>query len=116
MGIDWQSKCAPTWERTWDRGRVELSKPNLFTQTAPPLECTFRAKPRGPHEFKIGDTYQLRVEGEFIRVIYGVVVVGDSVMVSTRILKTIRERGGDIACGIVRDVFEFSKAADIAVL
>jgi len=115
MGIDWQTQCAPTWQRSWDRGREELSKPNLFTHE-PEVKRTFRVTPLREHDFIIDQQHQLRLDGDVIIVLEGVRSIGESVSASSIIVKKIRESGCGIALGVVRDVYPFTHHAEIAVL
>src|SRR5260370_41545827 len=118
MGIDWITKCAPAWKRGWDRGLKKLSRPNLFTQFGPDVEITFRVKSLGGFEFCVGVTHQLRLSGEVILVIDGggVRVAGECRDAPSRILKRIRESGCGVAIGVVRQVYAFTKSAEIAVI
>jgi hypothetical protein len=82
------------------------------------VEVTFRAKPLGGFEFSIGGTHQLRLSGDVILVIDGggVRVAGECRDAPRRILKRIRESGGGVAIGVVRQVYAFTKSAEIAVI
>lgn len=118
MGIDWVTQCAPSWERGWDRGLAELSCPNLFTNLAPELELTFRARPRPGFEFRVGGMHQLRLSDGAVLVLEekGIAVVGDGKDAPPRVLKTLRDQGCGVGLGVVRQVYPFTHSAEIALL
>lgn len=115
MGIEWQTRCAPQWERTWERGRHELSQPNLFTQFAPKPEPTIRVRPYNDYGFEVGAKHVLRVENNSIVVFDGVTVAGVADSPSKAVVDKITTEGDAVAFGIVRQVFPYTKSVEIGV-
>jgi hypothetical protein len=117
MGIDWIDQCAPTWNRSWDRGRIELSKPDLFTPETPRIQRTFRAICEQGQTDKLieGKPYNLRFENGALLIYEGVVHVATSDSPPAEIVRLIQEKGMGHAVGTVTRIYPISGGADVAV-
>jgi hypothetical protein len=115
MGIDWITACAPTWERSWDRGREQLAQPELFQPHIPDVQRTFRVRSVNGHKFSVGMRYNLRLDGDSIVVYDGINHVATAPAPPPEIVKVIRESGFGHAVGCVTKVYPHSGSADMAV-
>lgn len=116
MGLDWITACAPTWQRTWDRGLQALASPNLFPPEIPAVERTFRARPTGECRFEAGQHVLLQLEGDAMGIYLGTSPIGAATQPPPAIVARVREDGQGIACGVVTHVHAHSGSADISVV
>lgn len=114
MGLDWITRCAPTWERSWERGLEKLAQPELFQPEIPEAQRTFRARPVEGHQFVVGEHYHLRVNREVIEVYQGVGRVAVALNPPPEIVRVMRESGFGHAIGCVQKVYPRTGAADLA--
>jgi hypothetical protein len=115
VGLDFVTKCTPSFKRSWDRGRTELMEPDLFSRH-PQLEGrTFRLRPTGEQQVAPGEEVLLRWHGGELLAFRGHEWLGQ-VSNPPASLVTAITQAGDALCARVEKVHRRSGAADISIV
>lgn len=113
MGLDFITTCAKQFQKSWDRGRRELSEPQLFTDIAREQRQTFAAFPRHGVRFVAGKKYEIAIENDRVVMKEGIDTIGDFPSIPQFAMDHVRANGCDSAVGYVHRVHEVSGAADV---
>ena|ERR1700736_3296458 len=114
MGLDFIKQCAPTFQRSWDRNRVHLSEPDLFTRFPAIKDQTYRAIGKEGVEFQVGQEYVLKLEGNSLLVCernLGIGTINDA----PRTLVEAVTAGNGVALGVVESVLVDGRVANMTV-
>ena len=114
MGTDFIEKAAPTFEKSWDRGKVELATPDLFTQQPNRCSRTAAADIVKNASLKNGDVLIIRLREDGLFAMRGVVDVARFTNPATELLDAVRQANG-IAHGTVERVHQFAAVAEISI-
>lgn len=115
MGLDFITKCTPTFQRSWDQGRTDLREPDLF-QRHPELEGrTFRLSPADGSRLAPGEEILLRWCGGELTAYRGRTLVGVVGNPPPALTAAINEPAGAV-CARVERIHPRSGAADISVV
>jgi hypothetical protein len=114
MGIDFIAKTGKTFARGWDRGKQELSQPDLFTRHPEIQERTFIAHPSNGTKLEAGLEIDLRLRGAEIALFKDDRLIGRSQSAPQALVAVIHKNGG-MARGIIDRTHHLSGACDIVV-
>jgi hypothetical protein len=115
MGLDFITKCTPTFQRSWDSGRKELLEPDLFRRH-PELEGrTFRLSPAEGSCLREGEQILLRWCGDDLAAYRDRARVGVIANPPQPLLQAADQAGG-VLCARVNHVHPRSGAADISLM
>jgi hypothetical protein len=115
VGLDFITTCTPAFQRSWDRGRLELLQPDLFRRH-PQLEGrTFRLSPAEGASVREGGEVLLRWCADDLMAYQGRVRVGVVANPPRALLDAVEQAGGAL-CARVQRVHPRSGAADISLI
>jgi hypothetical protein len=75
MGVDFIRKAAPTHRKSWDRARVDLGTPDLFTRQPDCCDRTVAASLLNNQQLQEGDTVIIQAKGSDLIVMQGLSTV-----------------------------------------
>lgn len=114
MGADFVQKAAPTFKRTWDKGRLQLSTPDLFTSEASYAARTVAGDLLDNVDLKVGDALTVEMDGYELVARLGLKKILHFKNPSDEILKTVLAACG-VAKGRVEQVYGFAKVAEVSL-
>jgi hypothetical protein len=115
VGLDFVTKCTPSFQRSWDRGRTDLLEPDLFRRH-PQLEGrTFRLHPTAGQGVINGEEILLRWHGADLQAFRGHELLGSVTNPPPALITAIGQAGGAL-CARVENVHRRSGAADISIV
>jgi hypothetical protein len=116
MGLDFITRCTPSFQRSWDQGREQLVRQDLFTQYPELKGRTFRLTPSNGNEFAIGQELMVRcLAGELVA-FEGRTQVGQFDHPPPALAEALQKATHGVACGRIEKVHPHSKAADVTLL
>lgn len=114
MGADFPEKAAPTFKKSWDRGRVALATATLFTNQPTRLVRTVAADVVGGACMQAGDVLVVEADGEGLAARRGNVVVA-RIGTCRPDLRAAIETSCGIAKGTVEQVHELAGTVEISL-
>lgn len=114
MGVDFIRKAAPTHRKSWDRARVDLATPDLFTRQPDCSDRTVAASLLDNHQLQEGDTVIIQATGSDLIVMQGLSAVAQVINPPLDLVNAINISCG-LAQGIVEHVYEISGVVNISV-
>lgn len=112
MGIEFIRKAAPAFRKRWDRDRLDLGTPTLFTQQPGCNSYSAIAGLRGGVSVEPGDNVTVQQTDRGVVAYKGAVEVGVFAAPTPDLLNILAE-GYGIAPGRVEHVHPLAQAADI---
>ena len=115
MGLDFVTRCTPSYRRSWEIGRSDLLEPDLFRRH-PQLEGrTYRLCPADGQRVTAGDELLLCWHGGELLAFRGHDRLG-AVANPPAALTTAVEQTGGVVSARVENVHPRSGAADISII
>jgi hypothetical protein len=114
MGIDFVRKCAPSFERSWDRNRDELAQPSLLNLEPKLQDQTYRAIANEGFVFMPGDKLLVHLDGENLVLRKEMTVVAN-IPEGTQLLLGALARANGVAVATVQKTLVDGGAADISL-
>jgi hypothetical protein len=114
MGIDFTSKCAKSFKKSWDRHRVSLATPTLFTQQPTCLARTAAADIANGVTLQRGETVTVQLCGTNLVAMRGLSPVANFVDPSPDLVSAIQESFG-VARGTVEQINNIAGMVEISV-
>lgn len=114
MGADFIRKAAKSFQKSWDRRRVELATANLFTQQPSCAARTAEADIVGSARLANGDAVTVQATDAGLIAMRGLSVVARFNRPSTELVAAVRASCG-VAKGTVEQVHSLSGVAEISV-
>lgn len=115
MGVDFIKRCAPGFEKSWDRGKNELAAPNLFRHDPALAARTYCANLATGTDPAPGREFLLRVVDSELRLYDGCSNAGSIKDSPPALVAAVTGDGCGVAVAKVVRVHEFSGAADVIV-
>lgn len=115
MGLDFITKCTPSFERFWDRSRHELAEPDLFRRHPQIEGRTFRVSQSEGVAFVEGEEILLRWCEDELMAFRGRNRTGVVTNPPPALLEAVRQSDG-ILCARVERVHPRSGSADVSVI
>jgi hypothetical protein len=115
VGLDFITTCTPTFQRSWDRNRVELTEPDLFRRHPELAGRTFRLAPSEGGGVGEGEAIILRWCATDLMAYRERSLVGVVANPPRALLDAIDQAGGAL-CARVERVHRRSGAADISIV
>jgi hypothetical protein len=115
MGLDFVTKCTPTFKRAWDRGLVELAEPSLFARDPQMQARSYCAIRTDGGSFRQGDEYLLIVIADRVVLLDGETEVARLRDPPDELVLALEGHGCGVGVGIVEKVHPISGCADIRV-
>jgi hypothetical protein len=116
MGLDFITRCTPTFQRSWDQGRQQLVQQDLFTRHPQLRERTYRLSPENGNVVQVGQEVMLRFLDGQLLAFQGHTQVGVFISAPPALVQALQETTHGVACGRVERVHSRSKAADVTLL
>ena len=114
MGLDFIQKTSETFHKALDQSMLDLNTPNLFTQEPSCSPPAYTAAVVSHEDLRVNESLRIQVQEDTIVALKGIDVVAKFVAPPADLVKALRESYGE-ACGVVRDVYEMAKTAEITV-
>jgi hypothetical protein len=114
MGLDFIRQCAPAFQRSWDRNRVHLSEPTLFTEFPALRDQTYRAIAKDGFAFQQGQELLVKLEEGLLLVCDRNLVIGTINQPPVDLVDAMTAVNG-FALGVVQNVLVEGRAADLSV-
>jgi hypothetical protein len=114
VGLDFISRCTPTFQRLWDTSRVALSEPDLFRRH-PEIQRTFLLVAEAGWHFQQGEDLNLREDNGTITAWRGLTHVGTVRRPPAPLGHAVAEEGG-VLCVRVGRVHTHSGNADVTIV
>jgi hypothetical protein len=115
VGLDFITKCTPSFERFWDRSREEFAEPDLFRRHPQIEGRTFRVSQLEGVTFVAGEEVLLRWCENELMAFRGRNRAGVLTKPPLALLDAIRQSDG-VLCARVNRVHSRSGAADVSVI
>lgn len=115
MGLDFVTKCTPSFQRSWDQNWVELQEPDLFRRQPQVEERTFRLSLADGIFLQVGEQILLRWHADELVAFRGRVRLGAVANPPLALREAIQQACGTV-CAQVRRIHPRSGAADISVV
>jgi hypothetical protein len=113
MGLDFITRCTPTFQRSWDQGRQHLVQQDLFTHHPALQGRTFRLSPTNGNDFVVGQELVVRcLDGKLVAY-EGRAQVGVFNFPPPALVEALQKTGLGIACARIDKIHSHSKAADV---
>lgn len=114
MGADFVEKAAPTFKKSWDKGRLRLATADLFTRQANCEDRTFAADLRDGSRLVNGETVTVEKEATSLVVRVGHTEVARQDSPPPALLAAVEQSCG-IAKGTVEIVHDTARVAEISL-
>ena len=114
MGLDFIQKTSNSFHKGLDQSMLELNTPNLFTQEPSCSRPAYTAAVVLHEELTVNETLRVQVQSDSIVALRGIDVVAKFIAPTSDLVKALEESYGE-ACGVVRNVYEIAKTAEITV-
>jgi hypothetical protein len=114
MGADFIEKAAPTFRKSWDRGRVALATSTFFTNQPSCLVRTVAAEIVGTARLEAGDVLVVEAEGGGLAARRGNVVVARIEACKPELMAAVEASCG-IAKGTVEQVHDLAGTVEISL-
>ncbi len=114
MGAEFIRKAAKGFQKSWDRRRVELATPDLFTRPASCAARTAEADIVGDARLRLGDAVTVQASENGLIAMRGLNVVARFHTPSADLVAAVRSACG-VAKGIVEQIHPLSGVAEISV-
>ena len=115
MGLDFITKCAKSFTRSWDRGRREFSEPDLFRRDPVLRSRVYCVVPRSGFKPSLGQELLIRADGATLRIYTGTDEAGAFRDIPESLLSRVRSEGCGVAVGRVVRVRELSGVVEVSV-
>ena len=115
MGNDFIRKAAPIFKKSWDRHKVKLATPDLFTEQLENSSRTMIADIFGRCQLEVNEqvTVQMSNDGELIAM-KGLSKVANFIEPPSEIIEAVRKSHG-VASGTVKKVHGIANMVDICL-
>ena len=113
MGLAFLSQVGKQVRKRWDKHRIKLSTPDLFSQLAESVR-TIVVVPLNGHDFCDGQRFELNVCGDRINVHHNRQLVGICDEPARSLVLAANEVGGKVL-GVFQEMREHSGVAEIVV-
>jgi hypothetical protein len=114
MGIEFIRKAAPSFRKGLDRMRIALGTPTLFTQQPACTPQAYAASLEGGYLPTVGEKLGVRLDGQRVLVLRGLDAVGTFSSPTAELVGALRASHGE-ACGLVQEVHDIARIAEITV-
>jgi hypothetical protein len=114
MGADFVRKAAKTFEKSWDKDRVELATANLFTQQPKCAARTSRADILGNAHLAAGDVVTVQAINGGLIAMRGLSRVARFSQPSTELIEGVNASCG-VAKGTIEKVHPLSGVVEISI-
>jgi hypothetical protein len=114
VGTDFIEKATPSFKKSWDRARVELATPELFTNTLSYAARTAIADIVSGQSLIVGEQVTVEVETGTLVARRGNVEVARFVAPPVELMRGVEAACG-IAKGIVEQVYGLAGVAEISL-
>lgn len=114
MGADFIEKAAPSFKKSWDRGRVALATSSLFTSKPSRLVRTVAADVVGGARLRAGDILVVQAEGGGLTARRGNAVVARAEGCGSELMAAVAASCG-LAKGTVEQVHDLACAVEISL-
>jgi hypothetical protein len=115
MGVDFLSKAAKSYTKSWDRGRKELDTSLLFNEEPELRRRCYSAIAQNGHRFVLGNVLVAICDGKALRIFEGSEQIGSFVEPPEYLIDEIMSKGCGLAVATVENVAELSGIADVSV-
>jgi hypothetical protein len=116
MGLDFITRCTPTFKRSWDKGRQDIEQFDLFTRHPELRDRTFRLFPTNDTDFQAGEELVFRFhEGQLIA-FRGRTPVGVFTNTTPALVEAVQQAPQGVTCGRVDKIHPLSRSADVILL
>ncbi len=114
MGLDFIRKAARSFHKGLDRSRIELATPTLFTQEPAAAPRAYAATLRNGQTVTPGEKLGVRLDGGAVVVLRGLDPVATFDQPQPELVKALSASHGE-ACGVVQEVHDMARMAEIKV-
>jgi hypothetical protein len=114
MGADFIERAAKSFEKSWDRARVELATADLFTQKPSGAKYTAAANIVGSAQLRVGDHLTVEPQDGGLVALRGNLEVARFPNPPAELLKAVEDSCG-IAKGVVEQVHDIASVAEISL-
>ena len=114
MGTDFIRKAAACFEKSWDKGAIEASTANLFTQQISSVDRIAAAEIRNNARFTESDEVIVKLKGETLFAIRGLIEVARFIDPHPLLIEAVRDSCG-IAKGTVEEVHNLAGVVEISL-
>lgn len=114
MGLDFVKMAAPSFHKGVDRHRIELGTPTLFTEHPTIAPRTYAAMLCSGQMLKSGEKLGVRFDRERVLVMRGLDIVAIINSPPLDLINALLESYGE-ACGVIQQVHEIARVAEILV-
>lgn len=114
MGIDFVKKVAPSFEKSWDKGAIEASTADIFTQH-PESVCRIAVADISKNAvLRKGEKIIITFKGESLIASRGLIEVAQFTNPSQKIVEAVRSSCG-IGKGVVEKVYDQANVVEISI-
>lgn len=114
MGLEFIRKAAPTFKKSWDRHRVSLATPTLFTQQPTCVARTAAADLANNATLEKGDTVIVQLNGTTLVAMRGLSKVAYFIAPSPALVSAIQQSCG-VARGTVEQINSIAGVVEISI-
>lgn len=114
MGADFIEKATPSFKKSWDRARVELATPDLFTSTPSCAARTAVADIVPDQCLQVGEQLTVEIEAGILVARRGNAEVARFTAPPLELVQAVEAACG-IAKGTVEQVHELARVAEISL-
>jgi hypothetical protein len=115
LGLDFVTKCTPTFQRSWNRDCAVLLEPDLFQRHPQLAGRTYRLTPAEGVRVKEGEEILLRWCAEDLLAFRGRTLLGTVAKPPGALIDALKHSGGAL-CARVDRVHPRSGASDISII
>lgn len=116
MGVDFIKRCAKSFQKSWDRGKMDLAAPDLFKHDPTLAARTYCANLTPGTNVEPGRHLLLRAVNSDLRLYDGCSDVGSVKGSPPSLVAAVTGAGCGVALAKVVCVHEFSGAVDVSVV
>jgi hypothetical protein len=114
MGIDFIRRAAPSFHKGLDRRRIELGTPTLFSHQPASTPRAYAANIGDGQTLAAGEKLGVRLDGDCVKALRGLSPVATFSNPPAELVKALSDSHGE-ACGVVQQVHDMAKTAEINV-
>ena len=114
MGLEFIRKAAPTFKKSWDRHRVSLATPTLFTQQPVCVARIAVADLASAATLEKGDTVTVQLNGTKLVAMRGLSEVAYFTAPSPALVSAVQQSCG-VARGTVEQIHSIASVVEISI-
>jgi hypothetical protein len=114
MGVDFIRRAARSFHKGLDRRRIELASPTLFTQQPTAAPRIYAAHLCSGQALNTGEKLGVRLDGEKVLAMRGLDQVATITSPPAELVQALSIVHGE-ACGVVQQVHDMARMAEISV-